>query len=385
VAFAAVAAGLVVGLAGLSLWANPEPVVDLSRRAKQMGSNTLADEAFKDLIYLRNTGIHTGTLLVFAGATFLLLGGSLAGVKRWPQLRWVALVVFPVEMAAFAYENFEAAPLFIDRTLPAEMRDFFAKTPGDYRILDLISPQTGADNGFIAGAADIWGNDPLVSRRYAEFITATQGYDPNKATQYITAFKGVPPIYAILRCRYVIRVVTDKFGLERPGIYQGIPDPLPQAQLISGYRVQAGRNEIFKLMSARDFDPRHTVILESEPEPRPVPNPDPGTVRIVNLSSDQLMVEADVATPAILLITDPYSRDWRAVPLAGSSQQNYTVLPADYILRAIPLAAGHQHLLIEYAPPSFRIGLWISLVAFLLWIGAAVRLRIVERRVEPAV
>jgi uncharacterized membrane protein YfhO len=138
-------------------------------------------------------------------------------------------------------------------------------------------------------------------------------------------------------------------------------------------------------MAARDFDPRRTVILESEPHPLPTLNPNPGTVRIADLSSDELAVEADVATPSILLITDPYSRDWRAVPLAGSSQQNYEILPADYILRAIPLAAGHHHLLVEYAPPSFQTGRAISLAAFVLWIGAAVGLRVREPRRPSAV
>jgi uncharacterized membrane protein YfhO len=137
-------------------------------------------------------------------------------------------------------------------------------------------------------------------------------------------------------------------------------------------------------MAAADFDPGRTVVLESEPEPRPVPNPQPGTVRVSNPSPDEILVEADLATPAVLLITDPYSRDWRAVALAGSVQSSYSVLPADYVLRGIPLAAGHHHLLVEYAPPSFRIGLAISGAALLAWIAAAAVLRSRARRTEPA-
>jgi uncharacterized membrane protein YfhO len=86
---------------------------------------------------------------------------------------------------------------------------------------------------------------------------------------------------------------------------------------------------------------------------------------------DSLTVEADAASPALLLITDPYSRDWRAVALPGSAQARYDLLPADYILRAVPLAAGHHRLRIEYAPPSFRIGLAVSALAALGWLGAA--------------
>ena len=103
------------------------------------------------------------------------------------------------------------------------------------------------------------------------------------------------------------------------------------------------------------------------------------------LPTQRVFDEIKKLRPAILLITDPYSRDWRAVPLAGSSQQSYEILPADYILRAIPLAAGHHHLLVEYAPPSFRTGRAISLAAFVLWIGAAAGLQLGGRRRPTAV
>jgi hypothetical protein len=384
-AIIALATGLVVGMVGASLWTNPGPVIDLMRWAKSTGANQVPAEVFKDAPLLAGIGTHFGMSLVLAGAIFIVVGASWAGLPRWPELRWIALAAFPLELLAYGYANMTVAPLFVEQSLPDELRTFLAKNPGDYRILDLIVPQTGADNGFIAGASDLWGNDPFVSRRYAEFITATQGYPPDQASQYIAEFRYVPPIYAILRCRYVIRVGKDRLGNDQPGIYEGAPDPLPHAQLFSDYQVQHSRDEIFQTMKSRDFDPHHTVILESEPNPLPTPNANPGTVRITDLSSDELAVEADVATPAILLITDPYSRDWRAVPLAGSSQQSYEILPADYILRAIPLAAGHHHLLVEYAPPSFRTGRAISVAAFVLWIGAAVGLRVRERRRPSAV
>jgi hypothetical protein len=384
VALGGLAAGLVVAAAGASLWADPTPVIALARWAKDTGANQVPEELFKDAAFLVQISRHVGTSLVLAGAGFLVVGASLAALPRWPGLRWVPLGVFALEMLAYGGANLSTSPLFVERTLPSDLRAFLARTPGDYRILDLIVPQTGADNGFLAGAPDIWGNDPFVSRRYAEFITATQGDNPDQATQYISEFKSVPPIYAILRCRYVMRVGRDRLGHEQPGIYEGAPHPLAQAQLLSDYRVRHGRNDVFRTMAAADFDPGRTVVLESEPEPRPVPNPQPGTVRVSNPSPDEILVEADLATPAVLLITDPYSRDWRAVALAGSVQSSYSVLPADYVLRGIPLAAGHHHLLVEYAPPSFRIGLAISGAALLAWIAAAAVLRSRARRTEPA-
>ena len=76
-------------------------------------------------------------------------------------------------------------------------------------------------------------------------------------------------------------------------------------------------------------------------------------------------MEANLPHPAILLITDAYSNGWRARPLEGSAQRAYTVVPATYVLQAIPLSQGHHRIQIEYRPVGFRVGAWISLAALL--------------------
>jgi uncharacterized membrane protein YfhO len=116
-------------------------------------------------------------------------------------------------------------------------------------------------------------------------------------------------------------------------------------------------------MSEASFNPAEKVILEAEPNPRPAPSSEPGRVQIRESGTDALVIEAEVAQPAILLVTDNYDSAWRARALPGSSQQRYEVMPADYTLRAIPLAAGHHRILMEYAPEGFRIGRWISIAA----------------------
>jgi uncharacterized membrane protein YfhO len=131
------------------------------------------------------------------------------------------------------------------------------------------------------------------------------------------------------------------------------------------------RDAIFSSMRNGDFNPAKTVLLESEPEPVPQAGA-VGTVALKAELPDELTVEADTDKPALLLITDLYARDWRAEALPGSAQQDYHLMPADYILRAVPLTAGHHHLRIVYAPPSFPIGLGISTAAWALWMGLLV-------------
>ena len=128
------------------------------------------------------------------------------------------------------------------------------------------------------------------------------------------------------------------------------------------YRVLKGRDEIFDAMASRSFDPQQQVILETEPDPAPQPSADKGTVTLLDSSANQLTVEANLPRPTILLITDAYSTGWRARPLADSVQQTYQILPANYVLRAIPLSQGHHRILIEYSPLGFRVGTWITVI-----------------------
>ena len=104
-------------------------------------------------------------------------------------------------------------------------------------------------------------------------------------------------------------------------------------------------------------------VLAIAAAPAPVASGQPGTVELLSHDTDSLTISASVEEPTLLMITDGYSRYFRAVPLQGSSQTHYDVLPADYALMAVPLAAGKHLLRLEYAPSGYVIGRWISLVA----------------------
>jgi len=141
--------------------------------------------------------------------------------------------------------------------------------------------------------------------------------------------------------------------------------------LVDRWRRVDHRNDILAALNAPSFDGSKTVILESDPEPAPVQGTDPpGSARLLSTTTDSLTVAADVARPALLLITDSYSRYFRAVALKGSSQRKYQVMPADYTIMAIPLAAGHHLFRLEYAPSGWLIGRWISLGSLLVYIAA---------------
>ncbi|HZM00234.1 MAG TPA: hypothetical protein VFD43_08285, partial [Planctomycetota bacterium] len=321
-------------------------------RAAASDEAYLAEALYRDEEFVRGAGRLAATGLAVAAGTAAALAGLLrAGRKR----RWAAVAIAALAFAEVFGAARLARPTFRMGELPAGAVDWSAlPNDGDQRILD---PLTG-NRALSTGALDVWGYDPGVSRRYAEFMTATQGGDPGEASQYVS-FRTFPSAYRMLRLRHAL--------LERPQgwLLVELGDPLPRLLLLHEQRVETGRDAIFAALAEVGFDPARTVILEREPRPAPEPARGPERVELLDSSTDHLTIEADLSAPGLLLVTDGYSQGWVARALPGSAQSEYAVLPADYVLRGVPLEAGRHRLRLEYAPDGFRRGCWISIGALL--------------------
>jgi hypothetical protein len=231
-------------------------------------------------------------------------------------------------------------------------------------VLNLDNP----NQAMACGGLDIWGHDPFVPRRYAEFMAATQGQDPAAVTQDV-CFQYPSPLFgAMLRCRFLAAPETD--GQTR---IRDLGTPAPLCRVVRSYRVLSGRTAVLAAVTADGFDPATEVILEQEPDPGPASLPaagaGPDAVTVTDAGTDHLEIEADLGAAGILVLTEGYSRGWRARALAGSSQDRYTVLAANYVLRAIPLAAGRHRIRLDYVSRGFAVGRWISLVSAAAWLA----------------
>jgi hypothetical protein len=313
--------------------------------------------------------------LIAASRSFAALGLFIAGltlaagvllaiwVRREPR---VALVLGALAIAeVFVFARLHRPTFDSARVAVPELRDYLAAHPGDYRILNLEAP----NDAMSMHAFDAWGYDPGVTRRYAELIAWTEGEDPKSATQYVK-FRRFSPLLTMVRVKYV---VVREGGTTQ--IVPGATPPLGHLELLSTYQVHAHRANILGAMGEASFDPRKEVILEQPPDPEPVAGQAQGRASIVREGTDFIDIEADLPNPAILLVTDAWADGWRAVPLEGSSQSRYKLVPADYALRGVALGRGHHHLRIEYAPLLFYVGVLLSVLAWPAWIGALVLAR----------
>ncbi|PYK66757.1 MAG: hypothetical protein DME45_11800 [Verrucomicrobia bacterium] len=334
----------------------------LMNTARITGESYLFPQLYSNTEFISQSQECAATSLGIAAAVCALLGVILFAARYNARALFGVIPLAVAEMLIFASNSRPASDS--SAIVNPDEKSFLADHPGDYRIMNVNNPNTA----MIIGAQDLWGYDATVMRRYAEFMTWTQGGNPNNAMSYVKLVQ-FDPLFAMLRERYIFAQQGGKFEMEEA------PVVMPHLQLISNYRVLQNRNAIFDAMRSEAFDPTREVILESEPEPKPVQSNNNGVARIAATTTDSLTIEADVEQPSILLITDAYAASWRTVSLPGSTQAHYDLLPADYVLRAVPLAAGHHLLRVEYRPVAFAIGKWISLICVVAFLAALVRCR----------
>lgn len=311
---------------------------------------------YADLTFIRQAGLLAFEGILIAAGIFLLVSILLFLCRFSGRIPYLLMLLAVVEIFVFARASRPTSDL--NMTRPQQMQEFVDEHPGDYRILYPENPNIAMS----LRMRDIWGYDPAVLRRYAEFIAFTQGRSPDNINEYLL-FSRFDPLFRMLRCRYYFSRQPDGFH------HQDAGTPLPRLLLLQDWMLIPDRDRIFAAMNDVAFDPQQKVILESAPNPEPVESDRKGTVRILDSSTDHLAIEANLPSAAILLITDTYSEAWRARPLPPSSQQKYSIMPANYILQAIPLSEGYHRIRLEYLPLAFQVGKWISLISTAAYFG----------------
>jgi len=288
--------------------------------------------------------------------------------RLWPVYATVALAVAEVfSLARSQRPEVDIAPP-VDPQLAAAL----STISKDDRVLDLAFND---NHTMTMGCDAIWGYNPVVMERYAKFVGFSQGDDPSPGADRMPYGSGVNPPFReinnmlrMLRCRYVLP------PLDAGGLPIDAKISIPRFLLVRDYKVVSDSHEILSMLRQPTFDPTRTVLLETAPDPPPNPAGTGGVVKLIESSTDRMVLDVDLPSAAILVITDSYSKDWIARPVAPGPQEFYQLLPAYYTLRAIPLSAGKHALAVEFTPSGFQTGKWVSLAAaFLLLICTAIR------------
>ena len=275
--------------------------------------------------------------------------------------RWKAALMPLVVLECLFFASLNAAAEPVRREFPLEWKAAIAELrAGERAIFDM---RTDPDAGLVAGVPEVWGYGQLVPRRWAELLFATQGYAPDAAGANLV-IRREHRLLRLLRARFVLRRGASPV--------KRLAEPLPRLLLVRSWTLSRGRDEALAALLDPAFDPEKTVVLESAPSPEPDPKGRGGFARVVDEDPGALAIEAELASPAVLVLADGWAEGWRADAREGSSQERYAVMPADHALRAIPLAAGKHRFVLRYAPGSWAAGAVASLAAWACLVAWAV-------------
>jgi hypothetical protein len=365
---------------GFALWARAGVEGDWGQFVRSMSATdaqVLGHPIITDQL-ISETGKFAAWQFCHSALTLLCMAGALLSLRWWRHGAYLLAAVTVVEMVVFANTLFMsknglvATPMY--QSYPS---NWAAARYGDPAALRYLHPTLEFPNtAMVHDFDDLYGYDPVTLKRYADLMAISQDADPDR-TNFVPQFAKLRylGIMQMLRCHYVFYTQpganADGSPVRVP-LIAPLPNPMPELQLISRYQLTPTRDEVAAALRQNSFNPRQLVLLESKPDPEPVPatpGASPGWAEITAHSTDWLEIKADLSQPAILLVTDAYSSAWRVRPLDdNSSQAAYNVMPANYALRAIPLAAGRHHFLLEYVPIGYKVGKWISIASLLAWI-----------------
>jgi hypothetical protein len=144
----------------------------------------------------------------------------------------------------------------------------------------------------------------------------------------------------------------------------------PRVVLVHASEVIEDEVGTYRRLESPEFDLRRAAVLEQElpPEARPERPPEGALEQasIVRYEPNRVEISVRAAAPAILVLSDLFAPGWTA----RIDGRELPVLPANRVMRAVPVPAGRYTVEMSYHPPGLLAGAAIS-VATLGGLGVA--------------
>jgi len=323
----------------------------------------LPAEFFSRAENLRKWGHYCSTQLAYSAGFLGACASALVFTRRVPKLIYVLPALAAVELLVNCN-----AYLFYCPPVP-EYPAVWANAPrltADERVLNAAFSNAGVARR----VEDAYGYDPVMLLRYAEFLAAGQGLR-TEHLDWAPQLNRIAAGFGLVRVNNIFHNQADGSPTVSP-----LQSQMPRIQLVSQWQLKRPEEIIPIVANDANFDPREVVLLESTPNPQPVASKSPGQARLLRMSFETLEIEADVASPSILLISDCFAVGWHVAAMdSNPPQSEYEILPADYVLRGIPMTRGKHHILVFYRAPGLIWGLVLTLTTLAAMIVTALILR----------
>jgi hypothetical protein len=141
---------------------------------------------------------------------------------------------------------------------------------------------------------------------------------------------------------HLVSTTTDAF------IYEN-PRALPRVLFLTDWKL-ADFDDLLEKGDWPKFDPRKTVLLDSEPNPKPGRAPLSGSNSLQIVSYENTRIEIDLfAREAGFLVLNDIWHPWWSVTVDGAAEE---ILQANVLFRAVQVEPGRHKVVFEFNPVS---------------------------------
>ncbi|MGE5041286.1 MAG: YfhO family protein [Candidatus Levyibacteriota bacterium] len=341
--------------------------------------------------------VHSPGLLIsrrnlMIPSALFIVGSILLFVKQ-KKLSAVVLVSLTVFELFYSFQKFNSfvppAYIYPSTGINAQLR----KIQGVDRYWGYGSANIDANFQTLEKTFTTEGYDPLFSKRYGEFVAASQtgnipkdvprsvanivhGYGVNdlKENPYRKRALNITGVTYILNKKEdkgidsafdekEFRLIWEQNGWQ---IYENL-GVLPRVKMFGEDEVLKPRGQIGLLYDPK-FNYKETLILDNDFGFQVKPDSS-ASAKIISYGPNEIIIKTAAKEQQFLFLSDNFFPGWYA-------DIDHTVFPpiliADYAFRAVPVPAGEHTVRMYYSPPSFWVGLWISVISFISLIVAVV-------------
>lgn len=338
----------------------------------------LVDQRWNNILY--ETGIATALSALYVTAI-------LAGARGLLSSRLLPLVLMAILMLDVGRVNSKFMFLTDVPTRSTGSKtptvEFLSKQSKQYRVLPL-----GPDPAYFSAnnISTVFTSLPVQQVRWQEIIDS---------------FSLDSAMADMLNVRYLV-MPADTYHQEQQqlaGRYAPVftsPDNtevvlenrnvLPKAWLVSSAFVVGSRIQTLQILQNPAFNPGQAALVESPP-PIPLaavgqsPSVVPGNVTVERYEGERIDLTTTAVVNSLLVLGEKYYQGWKA----QVDGKDVDIHPVNNILRGVYLTPGTHRVEFRFDPLPFKIGKYLTLGSFTLFIVMLVREWLLRRRRQEPV
>ncbi|MBI5123282.1 YfhO family protein, partial [Candidatus Roizmanbacteria bacterium] len=252
---------------------------------------------------------------------------------------------------------------------------FLQNQPKPFRMENLDDRIMPPNFSGVYGLETIEGYDPLIDKRYAQFMAAVLRNKPDISSfnfnRIITPKLSDNPFINLLNVKYFLSLsdlnstgITKIFQEGQTRVYENLKVQ-PRVFLVNNLVRVNSKQEAISQMFLHKNDLDKTAVVEANIT-LSVSNNVLSKAVIKSYSSQQISVETETNNPSFLVLSQSFLPGWKA-KVDGLKTPIYHT---DYVLGGVVVPAGKHNVAFYYQPLMFLIGLanfGLGVIILLIW------------------